>query len=215
MSAARPFASPTRADRIDIEAWADGDGFLLGIGERRIAARAEIRADDLAVWLDGEAAHMPRSRARRADSSVHACWSHPVSIEFDPLRRAEAEDEDDGMLSAPMPGKIVRQPVVAGERVARGAPLLVLEAMKMEHTITAPRDGRIVRLHYTEGDQVEEGAVLIDFEIVGEGGSRPRLELAPVALDSAGLCPILCLHTMRLGWCRKGPAAAMHTNFWL
>ncbi len=63
-----------------------------------------------------------------------------------------------------MPGKIVRQLVAAGDRVARGAALLVLEAMKMEHTIVAPRDGQIVQLHYAEGDQVEEGVILIEFE---------------------------------------------------
>jgi 3-methylcrotonyl-CoA carboxylase alpha subunit len=67
-----------------------------------------------------------------------------------------------------MPGKIVRQPVSAGDRVARGAPLLVLEAMKMEHTVVAPGDGTIVRLHYAEGDQVEEGTILIEFEALGD-----------------------------------------------
>jgi 3-methylcrotonyl-CoA carboxylase alpha subunit len=56
--------------------------------------------------------------------------------------------------------------------VTRGAPLLVLEAMKMEHTVVAPRDGRIVQLHYVEGDQVEEGAILIEFEVAGEAGAE-------------------------------------------
>jgi 3-methylcrotonyl-CoA carboxylase alpha subunit len=63
-----------------------------------------------------------------------------------------------------MPGRIVRQPIKPGEQVARGAPLLVLEAMKMEHTIVAPSDGRVRAIHFVEGDQVEEGAVLLDFE---------------------------------------------------
>ena len=70
------------------------------------------------------------------------------------------------MLTAPMPGRIVRQLIAAGDRVGRGAPLLVLEAMKMEHTIVAPADGRVAALRYAEGDQVEEGAVLLDFEAV-------------------------------------------------
>jgi 3-methylcrotonyl-CoA carboxylase alpha subunit len=52
--------------------------------------------------------------------------------------------------------------------VGRGAPLLVLEAMKMEHTIVAPGDGRIAALRYAEGDQVDEGAVLLDFEALHE-----------------------------------------------
>jgi 3-methylcrotonyl-CoA carboxylase alpha subunit len=48
--------------------------------------------------------------------------------------------------------------------VSAGTPLLVLEAMKMEHTVAAPADGRIVSLYVTAGDQVEEGIVLLDFE---------------------------------------------------
>ena len=60
--------------------------------------------------------------------------------------------------------------------MARGAPLLVLEAMKMEHTVVAPGDGRIVRLHYAEGDQVEEGAILIDFEVLGETPGEAPVE---------------------------------------
>jgi 3-methylcrotonyl-CoA carboxylase alpha subunit len=90
---------------------------------------------------------------------------------LDPLMRADAEDEADDALVAPMPGRIVRQPVSLGDRVGRGTPLLVLEAMKMEHTITAPGDGRIVQLHYAEGDQVEAGAILVDFEVQGGSGS--------------------------------------------
>ena len=83
---------------------------------------------------------------------------------IDPLAIAAAEDEQGDVLTAPMPGKIVRQLIAAGDRVGRGAPLLVLEAMKMEHTIVAPGDGRVAALRYAEGDQVEEGAILLDFE---------------------------------------------------
>ena len=86
---------------------------------------------------------------------------------FDPLAAAEAEEEGGGLLTAPMPGRIVRQPIKPGEHVARGAALLVLEAMKMEHTIVAPSDGRVQAIHFVEGDQVEEGAVLLDFERAG------------------------------------------------
>jgi len=51
-----------------------------------------------------------------------------------------------------------------GQRVARGEPLMVLEAMKMEHVIAAPDDGRVTAVHYAVGAQVEEGAQLIGFE---------------------------------------------------
>jgi 3-methylcrotonyl-CoA carboxylase alpha subunit len=61
-----------------------------------------------------------------------------------------------------MPGRVVQVRVRAGDQVARGAALLVLEAMKMEHTIVAPIDGAVVAVHYGEGDLVEEGVDLID-----------------------------------------------------
>jgi len=59
-----------------------------------------------------------------------------------------------------MPGRIVALLARPGEAVARGQPLLVLEAMKMEHTIAAPADGVVAELFYAVGDQVAEGAEL-------------------------------------------------------
>jgi 3-methylcrotonyl-CoA carboxylase alpha subunit len=152
---------------VEVEAKADATGYRLTINGAQIAAGAEIGADGLAVWLDGQASRV--SVVERGDQlHLFTRGGHVRIDRLDPLTLAEAEDEAESALTAPMPGKIVRQPVSAGDRVARGAPLLVLEAMKMEHTIVAPSDGRIVELHYTEGDQVEEGAILIDFEAQSE-----------------------------------------------
>jgi 3-methylcrotonyl-CoA carboxylase alpha subunit len=67
-----------------------------------------------------------------------------------------------------MPGKIVSVHVSDGETVERGTPLVVLEAMKMEHTITAPSDGVVAVVHYQTGDLVEEGADLLEFEPASE-----------------------------------------------
>jgi 3-methylcrotonyl-CoA carboxylase alpha subunit len=75
-----------------------------------------------------------------------------------------ADAEVSGSLAAPMPGRIIKLVVKVGARVAKGDPLLILEAMKMEHTITAPTDGTVKELHYTEGDQVLEGAELVRIE---------------------------------------------------
>ena len=61
-----------------------------------------------------------------------------------------------------MSGSIVAVLVQAGDTVARGAPLLILEAMKMEHTIFAPGAGTVTAVHYRQGDQVREGVDLID-----------------------------------------------------
>ncbi|MFC7378822.1 acetyl/propionyl/methylcrotonyl-CoA carboxylase subunit alpha [Brevundimonas sp. GCM10030266] len=66
----------------------------------------------------------------------------------------------DGSLRAPMPGKIVAAPAVAGDTVAKGAPIVVLEAMKMEHALIAPFDGVVESVSVQVGDQVGDGVVL-------------------------------------------------------
>ncbi|MEO1225709.1 MAG: acetyl/propionyl/methylcrotonyl-CoA carboxylase subunit alpha [Pseudomonadota bacterium] len=83
----------------------------------------------------------------------------------DPIARADIDDAATGSLASPMPGKIVTVLVAEGDAVTRGQALLVLEAMKMEHTVKAPADGMIGRLPYRAGDQVDEGVELVGFEI--------------------------------------------------
>ena len=63
-----------------------------------------------------------------------------------------------------MPATVVRVQVKPGDRVDAGATLLVLEAMKMEHTITAPASGRVKHVRYAVGEQVAQGVELVDFE---------------------------------------------------
>jgi propionyl-CoA carboxylase alpha chain len=66
-----------------------------------------------------------------------------------------------GSLTAPMPGSVVRLHVSVGDAVTAGQPLLVLEAMKMEHTVAAPTDGVVTEVQVTAGQQVEAGATLV------------------------------------------------------
>ena len=82
----------------------------------------------------------------------------------DPVAHAGEHEVDGGRLTAPMPGKIVALLVDAGALVDKGTPLLIMEAMKMEHTISAPSKGKVTELLYTVGDQVAEGAQLLSFE---------------------------------------------------
>ena len=72
--------------------------------------------------------------------------------------------EDEGGLVAPMPGKVLEVLVAQGDVVEAGTPLMVLEAMKMEHRIVAAADGTVVAVHFEAGDQVAQGAVLLDLE---------------------------------------------------
>jgi len=76
-----------------------------------------------------------------------------------------AGDQSDAgaSLSAPMPGKVIAIMVEAGHRVRKGQALLVMEAMKMEHTLSAPADGVVEKLPFRVGDQVSEGAALVGF----------------------------------------------------
>ena len=69
---------------------------------------------------------------------------------------------DQGSLLTPLPGTIVALHVAAGERVARGAPLVTVEAMKMEHTLTAPYDGTVSRVVFGLADRVQAGAILVE-----------------------------------------------------
>ncbi len=66
----------------------------------------------------------------------------------------------DGSLRAPMPGKVVATPAAAGDTVAKGAPIVVVEAMKMEHALTAPFDGVVETVSVVVGEQVADGTVL-------------------------------------------------------
>ncbi len=95
---------------------------------------------------------------------VFAHGRHRMLALFDVIAQSSGGDASTGRLTAPMPGKVIAISTAKGERVERGAPLLVMEAMKMEHTIVAPTDGVVDDVLYGVGDQVEEGAELVRFE---------------------------------------------------
>lgn len=75
-----------------------------------------------------------------------------------------SQEAHGGRLTAPMPGKIIALNVGAGDSVKQGDVLLVMEAMKMEHSIQAPADGIVAELFFAVGDQVAEGAELVTME---------------------------------------------------
>jgi biotin carboxyl carrier protein len=83
-----------------------------------------------------------------------------------------AEDEvatGGGAVASPMPGRVVAVHARDGERVEMGAPLITVEAMKMEHTLAAPVAGRVEGLTVQVGAQVSEGATLARVVAEGEG----------------------------------------------
>ncbi|MBR7780580.1 acetyl/propionyl/methylcrotonyl-CoA carboxylase subunit alpha [Undibacterium luofuense] len=102
------------------------------------------------IW-DGEKVH------------VFTGGQHTELHYHDPLAHAGDAEAEGGRLTAPMPGKIVAVMTEKGRAVKKGEPLLIMEAMKMEHTISAPHDGEIAEILYAVGDQVSEGAQLLAF----------------------------------------------------
>ncbi len=102
-----------------------------------------------AVYAQGEVDHvfMPRGATQ--------------IVAIDLLAHSGEAAAEGGRLTAPMPGKVVSFAVKAGDQVAKGQALAVMEAMKMEHTIAAPMDGVVQELLYAPGDQVAEGAELL------------------------------------------------------
>jgi len=112
------------------------------IGGRRLSATVIVAAEKRHVFLYG------RSYLLSA-----------VDLLYQPGEGAGPESR----LTAPMPGRVTALLAEPG-RIAKGTPLLIMEAMKMEHTVRAPVDGLFKSFRCAVGDQVAEGAELVDFE---------------------------------------------------
>jgi len=121
----------------------DGDRFAVELDDRRLIASVVAVDDKRSIFLQGSTYTLLRD---------------------DPLHRVDAGDSHGGGLTAPMPGKVVALLAQPGQKVDKGTPLLILEAMKMEHTITAPSAGTIKAFCYAAGEQVADGAALVEFE---------------------------------------------------
>ena len=93
-------------------------------------------------------------------------WIHLQgrTYRWERIEPGSSSAEDEGGLVAPMPGKVLEVLVKEGDAVEAGTPLMVLEAMKMEHRIVASSDGTVLSVHFNEGDQVAQGAVLLELE---------------------------------------------------
>jgi 3-methylcrotonyl-CoA carboxylase alpha subunit len=158
------------AEERTVIATARGGDWLLRVGKETICAASERRPDgSLTVVLD-----RVRGRATVLDhgdeTGVFLAGENWRLTEIDPLAAREGDDPGAGRLTAPMPGRVTELFVEAGDTVRRGEPLMIIEAMKMEHTVAAPVDGTVEAVRFAVGDLVEEGAELIALTTTGAHG---------------------------------------------
>ena len=151
--------------------WDDVSGWRLNGGRAAREVRLRCGEWQRAVNVSFAAPAMEHGSARTViaghDIHVFEDGHHHVFAIADPYLPPPDTAEHHGGLTAPMPGRILAVLAQPGEAVAKGAPLVVMEAMKMEHTVTAPRSGRIGELFCAVGDQVREGTELLVLESEG------------------------------------------------
>jgi len=141
--------------------YADGD-VGLSIDGRAFDAEGELSDDGLAAVIDGT--HYAAGILWLPDRLVLMHRGRTFELPFEDPMAADFAEEDGGAgLAAPMPGKIISVLAGAGDKVRRGQAIIVLEAMKMEHTLTAPADSAIEAINVAAGDQVTEGATVVTF----------------------------------------------------
>jgi 3-methylcrotonyl-CoA carboxylase alpha subunit len=137
-------------------------GYLLDLPERSLVASAEGAPDgSMVADIAGVRVHATVVRNAQVLTIFTSGISHRLELkEFD----AVADEEAGGSLTAPMPGSVIDVLVESGQKVEKGQPLMILEAMKMEHTITAPGAGVVAQVLFARGEQVKEGDQLLRFE---------------------------------------------------
>ncbi len=126
--------------------------------------------------LSGNSANILRDgriKVKMSDGTIHYAYSAKVGDTWwvhlsghifciERIEPGATNDQGDASLSAPMPGKILQVLVKEGQKVEAGQPLMILEAMKMEHRIMASEEGTISSIFFSEGDQVQQGIPLLE-----------------------------------------------------
>ncbi|MFG6469241.1 biotin carboxylase N-terminal domain-containing protein [Roseateles sp. BYS87W] len=168
----RLFGAATR--RFDLEAGGTHHEVLLARQHRgSMTLTVEGEAIEFAVQSSDAETHelflgtdrvRVKTYAQGERVAVFGAEGSAVLTEVDVIAHAGDGAAEGGRLTAPMPGKLVAFLAKAGDTVTKGQPLAVMEAMKMEHTISSPRDGKVAELLFAVGDQVSDGAELLKLE---------------------------------------------------
>ncbi|MEJ1977079.1 MAG: acetyl/propionyl/methylcrotonyl-CoA carboxylase subunit alpha [Acetobacteraceae bacterium] len=148
---------------------ADGSVQLDLPGGSVLAEAVETPAEGMQLRIDGVVHRLRVVRRGSAFVVIVAGRNHSLDS-IDPLAPPLVEAARDGKLTAPIPARVVRVLVAPGDTVTKGAPLMVLEAMKMELTLAAPMDGTVEQVRHAVDDMVQEGTELVTFVTEAPGG---------------------------------------------
>jgi 3-methylcrotonyl-CoA carboxylase alpha subunit len=155
------FAEGEATHRVSVVPLPAADSYEITFADRSTLAVADVAGERVVLEMDDE--RWQASVVRRGEERFVLAPGVPRRLLLvDPLAHAGEEEEHAGHLMAPMSGTVVSVLVKQGDSVRKGEPLVVLEAMKMEHTIVAPAAGVVVAVNFAAGDRVAEGADLVD-----------------------------------------------------
>jgi 3-methylcrotonyl-CoA carboxylase alpha subunit len=158
------YSASLDAKHYDVKLAYHPHGWVLALdGAAHPLALVSKQDGEYAIRLDGAAL---RGTVRRDGELLHVFTGglHHTLHYNDPMLHAGEVEAAGGRLTAPMPGKVVAVIARDGQSVKKGEPLVIMEAMKMEHTIAAPSDGLVEEILYQVGDQVADGAPLLAFK---------------------------------------------------
>lgn len=148
----------------------DGDEWAVRVGSRTHRLRLTLLEPGVALVESGGRTHLLHAAAAGGRTYVHL---DGVTLDLEPVRDAAgrhgAAADDAGDLRAPMPGVVTQVLAQVGETVRTGQPLLIVEAMKMEHVVRAGAPGVVRAVRVTAGDRVVGGTVVAELDPVASG----------------------------------------------
>ncbi len=144
-----------------------GGGYLASVdGSEKQVQISEHSQSDVTLLIDGRvmdwvvSTPAPELSVAGGGQRMEARVESARARALEGMRHGGAKS-DDGQVRSPMPGKVVKLLVAEGDEVAEGAPVVVVEAMKMENELTSPKAGTVSKIHVAEGDTVEGAAPLL------------------------------------------------------
>ncbi len=159
-----PYSLSWRGETYAVELeYSGGKPTAASVAGRTRLALNNVAAESGSITAQVEAR---RHQARYQLAGAHVyLWTADEQYDFlleDPRTREFSASAASGGLTTPLPGVVVSVPVAVGQKVTAGEVLMVIEAMKMEHTITAPYAGTVATIHFSQGARVPEGSALLE-----------------------------------------------------